>query len=1664
MNEPAAPDVPAEGDRGSSTYATGGGGVSFAHRVATVYLADMLVGARRPEASELPVRKVSFQTGPAHPVDDLLVECGDESAEVRLAVACRATPNFVESHKDTVKLVGSLLAEVAKFAEDTLQVVVAVAGWNNQWGQLATLCDVARAHADSGAFQAAMNVDQRWSAKVRDRLTQLKKMIAKSAGTGTESSETLGLAWGLLRRLHLLGFAVQSPDQADRTRVATSLDGVASADTDGVAIRNRIEVEATRYDMTGAVVDLGLLRRDLHQLLDATSTRNRRVWAVVDEHRKLAVASVRTTIGEESSGEAVTIPFAERRRRLALELSIVGTSEAALVIVGESGVGKSALMLSAIAALEQAEPTGFEALVVNLRRLPQTSLELSTAFGKPMEEVLAELSALRRVLVIDAADAVLEHSAALFNDLVRAAANAGVGVAAVTADSASGFVSEQLQSILGKPARSFTMEPLTDEEISVVSDGLPLLRAVLRDLPANSLFRRPVVLDLLARTGAVPESSLGEWDCLQLVWSKVVCGDGRPGVGSAEARQQTLLAVAASVMRLPANWRPVGGIDAAAVDALRRDHLLAPASPYQEFPEFAHDEVRRYATAILLVRSRRPTELLEAAGVPRWALSAGTLACKGLLKAPDVRPADCFVQLLSQFVPFSAAHGSRWADVPVEAVLEMPFAYDCLEVALDDHSAGLVLGDVVRVVQQRHKVKALIDPVVSAPVVRILLADAEPWKVSNASFELLTDWMLALVMAATPAGNELRIRLRERLLACWEAFPPRDTSGGAGSKGIPGQHRHLRKLDQHLTNAKFVETLALLGPDIDDAVEVCLRAVADDAPASLAPAADSPWSSRALTQRSPELLAELMEAYYIDNGRHGYRDEGVRRHQGRWHSAWPPFAQHWFGGFWALFQTALFTTSARVLNNILNRGAHARVQRGSRRHSLGFLGDLDGGAGNAEDARGAVMNLDGTARLYAGDTHVWCWYRGTTVGPYPAMSALQAMERFADDLLAHGVPLRRIVEVLLEGCDNLATPGMLFGLLVRHLENVDDELDVFFADPVVWELEFARVTHEHSGLRASTEGLANLDRRAWTPHHVAAQLALRGGQPRAEALKEVADKLVQNGDRLGISPEDTRSWATGLDHSRYQLVNHGQQQYLEVVLPPELEALRDARRAEQAVVQTVLRLQNRYWGAAKFDVDYVPPSPAEIAADLKVGRSLIESDGESPWIRPLNGVAQVVREAVQRAAAGDMEALGDEGRFATEFVLETALSFRDAEDQRHDAQYFDHGADRAVAEALPAFITPTMTPLVENVGATNEDVDMAGLAMAGRGSPETRLYLARGCDVVWASPCHREPCNHRIALNWLIETARAAELAPWGEYDQVRPEVTIEGDLARRLQELDTELVDIDALDPAIRGLGAAAAADHCCSSDTGTLLAVFLDVQRRAMVDQEALEWSADDRGTHTLVAARALLTGFAKSGDTSPLLQHLDVLRADAGLMANFLHGLAAAGAENERLAGAARGIWPSLLRHAIGYLGDVSSPYEDRHWGDWAAAALLPEPLTWARGLYNEIVGLPIDWVVAEDLVELIDGWLPAARGKRKGVDALIGTLRRLPATVQVRRGVPWVSDLCIQGGVVAVKQSILSNEWLEEIRRPAEELGRLAEWQTLVDSMVVAGNERLARHSK
>jgi hypothetical protein len=185
------------------------------------------------------------------------------------------------------------------------------------------------------------------------------------------------------------------------------------------------------------------------------------------------------------------------------------------------------------------------------------------------------------------------------------------------------------------------------------------------------------------------------------------------------------------------------------------------------------------------------------------------------------------------------------------------------------------------------------------------------------------------------------------------------------------------------------------------------------------------------------------------------------------------------GPFLALFRADL-RRGVVCLNRLLNHAAQARVRILRR---LGVSGAGPGELGRVE------LDISGERHTYVGDDHVWRWYRGIGVGPYPCMSALQALEFVCDEYVGAGLPAVALVGPLLDGCENLAMPGLVVGMLTRHLEQAGTALDPFLAEPLVWRLEFIRTTNEYSGLAARTEGIAAPERRTWSFRDVATRLA-----------------------------------------------------------------------------------------------------------------------------------------------------------------------------------------------------------------------------------------------------------------------------------------------------------------------------------------------------------------------------------------------------------------------------------------------------------------------------------------------------------------------------------------------------------------------------------------------
>ena len=294
-----------------------------------------------------------------------------------------------------------------------------------------------------------------------------------------------------------------------------------------------------------------------------------------------------------------------------------------------------------------------------------------------------------------------------------------------------------------------------------------------------------------------------------------------------------------------------------------------------------------------------------------------------------------------------------------------------------------------------------------------------------------------------------------------------------------------------------------------------------------------------------------------------------------------------------------------------------------------------------------------------------------------------------------------------------------------------------------------------------------------------------------------------------------------------------------------------------------------------------------------------------------------------------------------------------------------------------------------------------------------------------------------------------------------RRRVTLLADpVEQALADTPDKAIHFSRLDAAIRALAPAAQASICVSEHAQELLTVLLAAHRRSLL---AYEDDMDHRGTHALIAARALLT-IAANGDDTPIYEHIDVYADNSTLLSSFLRALSAAAEESPDRAATAARIWPSIAAHVIGLHENGRTPFHGRHYGDYALASLIPNTAGEVAYLYRELEEDPIVWWRPLSWQSTVEQWLPMAQSSPTCVDHLISFLGPLAPEDQARVGLPWVASLILADPGRVANRTFLLSSWLIEVRQAASDAGLLSDWQRVVDALVVVGVSRLAPYSE
>ena len=1474
---------------GISPYATGGGGVTFERKVAVQYLARLLVGDGAVEFGEgRRAVSVAFQQAPDHSVDDLIIRAAlpeEDAPSLELALGVRRSPNLVLSDVSTQKLVREFVRAVINAPADgpEARLGLVVAGPQQHAQQLSTLSGLAAVQMDAPEFFYLVYTPNKFEASIRGRLKQLERLVEKALQdlgiASPDSAMVRQRTWQLLSRLDVLMPRLESPDETDWSAVENRLIALArdSNLTGASRLRERLLALASDYSPRSARVDLTLLRRDAHVALDPKERRHQQGWQALDHLHGRALRSVRDEITASDGARRVRL----NRSGAAAGLVATAADAAAVVVSGESGVGKSALALLSLTAAGEADHDTVEALCINLRQVPRLTVEFEAILGCPLSTLLCELGAPQRMLIVDGADAVAEGMEDAFCYLVDAANGSDVKVIAITAVDSMQVVRDILTDRFGAGVAEYAVKPLTDTELDYIVTTFSELERLNANPRSRELLRRLVVVDLLVR-GHLAGVPLSDADAMREVWSGLVRLHEMGDRGSPDGRESVLLRLADLALSGGERIGVIRELDPTALAGLRLDGLLRTSleDPFMIGPEFAHDEVRRYAVARLLLADRAPASRIMRAGAPRWALAAARLACQALLAEPDTSTTPLrgrFAALQASFDGLvEAGHGARWGDVPGEALVTVadPGAVlrDSWPELRADNAAGL--RRLARLVDQRlRNDNGIVNLAAIEPIITLVLEDKAPWQSGKYACDLLREWLYGHVFADTPAGHPLRILLRERLVeACAAAerslAEQQEAAAAARTpedieleRRFSESHRMLLseigygdrprrqrpEVPRELKDEVFLELLALLGPDLGDDGEAVIRRVSQDAPSWLAPAVEELFTGRALASYRRGLLAQLIEAYYLDDepDGSGFDDDGIRSH--RTGGMAQPLAAWYRGPFMSLFQTD-FRGGVAVLNRLLNHAALTRARTLARLDHIGkSFADVDIGPYQAD------LNITGTCRKYVGDEHVWIWYRGTGVGPYPCMSALQALERTCDQMIESGVPIGRLVSVLLDGCENLAMVGLVVGLLIRHFERADNLLDSYFTEPLIWKLEFRRVVYESSFLAASSDGIEAPERRRWSMHEAAMFMVVRADDERAMELRSLGATLVERANRQ-IEPsqlnesndeevnngEDVeqqlaivRAWASSLDRNKFQIREIPDGLYIQATPPEEVvQALQHGNQDLERVQEESRLIVRYYTEPRKALLDAMEAN--ELAADLASVRKLLENppsfSAHHPWDVPALVAAAALEAYVLRGAN-----LPDyEIAFAAETVLRIAEGVAWPRHYEFAMAYFEEGADRSAARALTLLLMPSAAHLRAIVDgadglATFKRVSAAGLNISQAVANEVRLHLARGLDSLWETPCAQdEPCHHQVGLQIATKTMRDCLVGEWVLDTGLRRTVALEERITETLASTAAESILTFRLDAAIRALAPAVTASICVSPDARALLTSLLAAQRR--------------------------------------------------------------------------------------------------------------------------------------------------------------------------------------------------------------------------------------------
>ena len=1645
---------------------------------------------------------VAVQQGAHSAVDDVAIEGISPGGRRILRVACRRRPTIGKSDESTVKLFADFLDALASHpiphTSDRARLGLAVSAPFGPASELAILTEIARRQPDHASFITAVNAQGAQASQVRVRLQNVVDLVEAAEtyrGNPSQGEDRIAhLAWQLLQALFVIELQLEGDVAPGRTNLVARLTTLTADAARAEDLRLRLLSIAGASEIRAGAYTRPMLRRDLRSfglLAEAPDFIRARpqLEALESELRARTSSSLKLP----GTGETFTIDRSVVVKEL-VQLTVNSPAGAAIIVRGEPDVGKSSVTLRAVDSLRSA---GGAALVASLRDLPPAVIDLRAALGMTPEELLsAAPSSPTSALVLDGAEVIQECDCQSAGAFVRAAVATGITIILVVRDDAADSLRNHLRGVGVEEPKEFLVSPLAPEEITALAKAVPTLAQMTADARAAWLLRRIGLVDLLLRAVQLgipmPTSLSSEAEIFSIVWSGLIRrNEAIIGGVSPDDREAAVIEVARALL----TGQPTHIVGGAALPSLRSDGVLLSrkaSATWEKGDRFASDVLRDFATTRLLLQGG--LKVLADANAPRWTVRAARLfaqsqLAQAVLSSGGIASAT-WDRLRVEFGDLSANHGQRWTEVPWESLLAAGWAAKLLTELTPSLLANQSQqAELLRTAMVRFSYNGASDVTVVAPLISWLLENRgldREWSIDDAESvrKHILRWLRGVArleaaqLDASPC-QDLRVRVREALIQC-------------GTQDL---------------DPDFLESLGLLGKDSSKASDQLLIVIAKDRPGFLAPVVESVDVAQVMSRYDPKLLAWLAEEYYIekpnrDSWRGSWHDEGIRHHEGH-----GPALAAWYRGPFLFLLREDFARGLRLIDRMLDRGARVLLETSST-----LLRQL--GSDPNQQFEGLELGFaDSGSRSFVGDQNVWSWYRGSSAGPYPCMSALFALEMFMDGCVRSGIDVESLTRRVIRDASTLASVGLCFGFLVRHIDKVSKELDSLLAEPAVWQLEFSRVSHEgtlhvQGGDDPSVPGR---ERRAWTPLNVAMYFVVgamqRRDEQRLNELRDIGARLIQNASGES-APPTVRRWAAHLDWSNYVVVEENGQLLIKADVPEEVtEALapitEDIER-QQEMYRLLNRYRLRYATPYRFALAELPPDE-ELAKDVQAARQLekfAQNESSDPVRCAVSGVAAAVLHRATRDGADQIPPASL--NWARDLLVRFAVDLNRASFNHPDTMY-SLGGDRQAALALPLIVaprdgresptrldsqmvtSPTGISFLQNCKEWISARVQAVLAFSRRlikveprfdsqedlprrekqtasvltaleactssTSVEVRQCVAEGLRSLFDQSCSNDRngrCWHESV--WLAIEAGARRVVLGDFSENGRADIQpITGDVVGHLRDAPDGKLMLTYIEPAAICAMDAARTATCIKPKAAALRDALTQAYARS-----ASVWAEHNYHRHKEQDAAfgsAVLRSSLHEGPQR-ILEIGAMLSNSPGAFADYLDALVMASTYETNFVPALSAAWPKLME-----IGLLPFREPDKHEHAYRARrrldSLMPSPRT--SGYFEDPEPVRknarTQWLPITALSQHLEEWLRYAHGDMHAVDALVGYLQTRPLQEQIRPGLEWVHKIVIDEDRTAAACGFLLVAWLHTIRGSLVEEAPQRWYREIVDALVL-----------